>query len=117
MAKRYRTDRYLGDAMLTGTVLTQFTADTFQHPRRMWGNPTIPGTRIPLFRVQELLTEGGFTVEELCEDVYPHLNQQQVVQALREYGIDFQTTEERRTVAANLGTDTDVEEAGEFEAA
>ena len=40
-----------------------------RHLNRMWGNPTIPGTRIPVFRLQELIA-GGHTAEEIARDLY-----------------------------------------------
>lgn len=43
---------------------------TEQTPRRMWGNVTVAGTRIPVFRIRELMDE-GYTVEQIVRDLYP----------------------------------------------
>ena len=48
----------------------------------MWGNPTIPGTRIPVFRLNELRAF-GYTPERIAHEVYGHrITAEQVRSAL-----------------------------------
>ena len=44
----------------------------------MWGSAVIAGTRIPTFRIAELIDEGGYTEEQICESIYPELSPLQV---------------------------------------
>ena len=37
--------------------------------KRMWGNATVPGTRIPIFRLRELY-EAGYSPESIAKDAY-----------------------------------------------
>ncbi len=66
-------------------------------PQRMWGNPTLRGTRVPLFRVVELY-DAGYSPEEIGNDIYPHLGPMRVVAALKETGYDFVDTLDNRTL-------------------
>lgn len=68
--------------------------------RRMWGNATIRGTRVPLFRVRELY-EAGYSIEEISTEIYPHLEPETIMAALREVGCGFSDTDalDDRTVA------------------
>ncbi len=70
--------------------------------RRMWGNATIRGTRVPLFRVREL-HEAGYSIDESGNEIYPHLGPELVMAALREVGYDFAYTDARddRTLVAS----------------
>ena len=59
---------------------------------RMWGEETIAGTRVPTYRVVELVVEGGYTPEEVCRDIYVHLTVDQVRGALDASGVNHIAT-------------------------
>ena len=63
--------------------------------KRMWGNSTVIGTRIPVFRLVELVEDAGYTPERICTEIYPELRPDQVRAALKWYGVsEFSTAEE-----------------------
>ena len=59
--------------------------------QRMWGNATIRGTRVPLFRVRELY-EARYSIDQIGNEIYPHLGPDRVMAALREVGYGFSDT-------------------------
>ena len=59
---------------------------------RVFGNATVRGTRVPLFRVRELY-EAGYSIEEIGNEIYPHLGPDRVMAALREVGYGFSDTD------------------------
>ncbi len=83
------------DTMISSDVI-------FADRRRMWGNATIGGTRVPLFRVVEL-HEAGYSINEIGNEIYPHLGPELVMAALREVGYDFAYTDalDDRTLVAS----------------
>lgn len=48
-------------------------------------------TRVPLFRVRELY-EAGYSIEEISTDIYPHLEPEKIMVALRGAGYGFSDT-------------------------
>ncbi len=72
-------------------VLTAFSGAVHTDPRRMWGNPTLAGTRVPLFRVIELF-QADYSPNEIGTEIYPHLGPERVINALRQVGYDFLDT-------------------------
>ncbi len=81
----------------TGNVIVSGILEADRH--RMWGNRTIRGTRVPLFRIIELY-DAGYTVEEIGDQIYPHVGVQRVEAALREAGYDFLNTLDNPILAA-----------------
>ena len=72
---------------------TMISSDVILADRqRMWGNATIRGTRVPLFRVRELY-EAGYSIDQIGKEIYPHLGPDRVMAALREVGYDFSDTD------------------------
>ena len=59
-----------------------------QTGKRMWGNETMAGTRIPTFRLIELVEDSGYTAQRISTEVYPDLTVDQIRTALRQHGID-----------------------------
>ena len=69
----------------------------------IWGNATIHGTRIPLFRVVELY-EAGHTIEEISTELYPNLKPEALMSALRSAGYSFLNTDSLDTYTFSSAT-------------
>ena len=63
-----------------------------QKQGRMWGHETVAGTRIPVFRLVELATDGGYTAESISKEIYPALTAETIGDVLRTFGITSELT-------------------------
>ena len=62
------------------------------NPKIMLGKPVIAGTRIPVYLILDLLAD-GITKEEIIEDYYPSLTENDIRSALK-YGAKVIQNEE-----------------------
>ncbi len=67
--------------MFRGKLLTKAKKRIVVDPKIMGGKPVIKGTRIPVYFILELLSN-GWTIDDILKE-YPHLSREDVLAAIK----------------------------------